>query len=116
MITQRTKNNIAKFVTDYNKTVAEVSGQQSKDSALAEDCTTFYTLDITILKTKIKVATTYTGYGGKTYHDDITDEDDAREYLAKWRADMRRARRYWSMDCDTIDKMQDGVIEDVEED
>lgn len=115
MITPRTRKNIEKFVADYTKTVAEVYGQESKDNALAEDCTTFYTVDITILKTKIKVATTYTGYGEKTYHDDITDEDDAREYLAKWRADMRRARRYWSMDCETIDKMQDGVVEDVDE-
>ena len=43
------------------------------------------------------------------------DEDDGREWLAFWRANLRRAKRYWSMDSDTLDKIQDGEIEDKED-
>lgn len=42
------------------------------------------------------------------------DEDDAKEWLSFWRANLRRAKRYWSMDSDRLDAIQDGVIEDEE--
>lgn len=54
MITQRTKNNIAKFAADYNKTVAEVYGQESKDNALAEDCTLIIKTDYEESEKEIK--------------------------------------------------------------
>ena len=43
-----------------------------------------------------------------------TDEEDAREWLKFWRANLRRAKRYWAMDTETLDKIQDGEIEDTE--
>jgi len=43
------------------------------------------------------------------------DEDDVRDTLSFWRANLRRAKRYWEMDTDTLDKIQDGEIEDKEE-
>lgn len=43
-----------------------------------------------------------------------TDEEDAREWLKFWRANLRRAKRYWVMDTETLDKIQDGEIEDTE--
>lgn len=42
------------------------------------------------------------------------DEDDAREWLKFWRDNLRRARRYWQIDAETLDKIQDGEIEDEE--
>lgn len=45
----------------------------------------------------------------------MLDEDDAREWLSFWRANLRRARRYWAMDADRLDAIQEGVIEDTEE-
>lgn len=115
MITERTKKAIAKFVEDYKRTIAEVYGTENAEDALAEDCTTYYTLDVQVLKTKIKYTTNYTGICGSSYTESETDEDEAKELLKKWRADMRRARRYWATDTDTLDKMADGEIEDTNE-
>ena len=44
-----------------------------------------------------------------------TDDDDIKDTLNFWRANLRRAKRYWSMDAETLDKIQDGEIEDTEE-
>ena len=43
------------------------------------------------------------------------DEDDARDWLKFWRCCLRRAKRYWSMDSDTLDAIQDGIKEDEED-
>ena len=43
------------------------------------------------------------------------DDDEAKDYLSFWRANLRRAKRYWSMNTETLDKIQDGEIEDKEE-
>ena len=43
------------------------------------------------------------------------NEEDAREWLAFWRANFRRAKRYWNMDAETLDKIQDGELEDMED-
>lgn len=52
---------------------------------------------------------------GKTEIEQMFDEDDAREWLSFWRANLRRAKRYWSMDTEVLDKIQDGQLEDKEE-
>ncbi len=44
-----------------------------------------------------------------------TDDDDIQDTLKFWRANLRRAKRYWAMDAETLDKIQDGEIEDTEE-
>lgn len=115
MITERTKKAIAKFAQDYKDTVAKVYGIENADNALAEDCTTYYTLEVQVMKTKIKYTTTYSGIGEHAYEESTNDEDEAKELLKKWRADMRRARRYWATDTDTLDRMADGEIEDPED-
>ena len=45
----------------------------------------------------------------------LMDDDEARDYLSFWRANLRRAKRYWATDAETLDKIQDGEIEDTEE-
>lgn len=111
MITERTKKAIAKFVADYKEAIEKVYGGEA-DCALAEDCTTYYTLAVVVLKTKVKYTTTYMGISEKAYIESESDDDEAKELLKKWRADMRRARRYWATDSDTLDKIADGEIED----
>jgi hypothetical protein len=37
------------------------------------------------------------------------------EGLKYWRAGLRRAKRYWSMDTEKLDAIQDGQIEDEED-
>lgn len=44
------------------------------------------------------------------------DEDDIRDSLKFWRAALKRAKRYWAMDTEKLDKIQDGEIEDTEDD
>ena len=46
----------------------------------------------------------------------MLDDDEAKEYLSFWRANLRRAKRYWSMDTGALDKIQEGEVEDKEED
>jgi len=41
--------------------------------------------------------------------------DSIMEYIKFWRACLRRAKRYWSMDSDKLDKIQDGEEEDDED-
>ena len=43
------------------------------------------------------------------------DDDDIKDTLNFWRANLRRAKRYWAMDAETLDKIQDEEIEDTEE-
>lgn len=43
------------------------------------------------------------------------DDDDIRDTLKFWRACLNRAKRYWKMNAETLDKIQDGEIEDIEE-
>ena len=42
-----------------------------------------------------------------------TDDDDIKDTLKFWRANLRRAKRYWAMDAETLDKIQDGQVEDT---
>jgi hypothetical protein len=51
---------------------------------------------------------------GKQNVEQMYDEGDAREWLSFWRANLRRAKRYWSMDSERLDAIQDGLIEDEE--
>lgn len=57
------------------------------------------------------------GYNYAPTHntEQMEDDDEAREWLSFWRANLRRAKRYWSMDTEKLDKIQDGEIEDEEE-
>lgn len=58
---------------------------------------------------------TWTEDGGKE-SEQMFDDDDAKDWLSFWRANLRRAKRYWSMNTETLDKIQDGEIEDKEDD
>ena len=49
---------------------------------------------------------------GEYYEDDI---DGIVEWVRFWRSCLRRAKRYWAMDAEKLDKIQDGLIEDTED-
>lgn len=44
----------------------------------------------------------------------MSSDDEARDYLSFWRGNLRRAKRYWSMNTDIFDRIQNGEIEDTE--
>lgn len=50
----------------------------------------------------------------KTYYEE--DLDGITEWVKFWRKCLKRAKRYWSMDTEKLDKIQDGEIEDDEPD
>ena len=52
---------------------------------------------------------------GHQESEQMFDDDEAKEYLSFWRANLRRAKRYWEMDTETLDKIQEGEMEDTEE-
>ncbi len=42
--------------------------------------------------------------------------DSIMEYVKFWRSCLRRAKRYWSMDSEKLDRIQDGEEDDQDED
>lgn len=51
---------------------------------------------------------------GEYWEEDMMDS--IMDYLKFWRGCIRRAKRYWSMDVDKLDAIQNGDIDDDEED
>lgn len=45
----------------------------------------------------------------------MEDDDDAKEWLKFWKANLRRAKKYWSMDSEKLDRIQDGLEDDIED-
>lgn len=41
-------------------------------------------------------------------------EDEIDDTLKFWKACLRRAKKYWSMDADKLDRIQEGEEEDIE--
>lgn len=84
---------------------------------LYEDANTSFTLsDIAISndgQVEFEVIVRYDDID-KCYYEDEGSEG-IMEYIKFWRACLRRAKRYWAMDSDKLDKIQDGEIEDDEE-
>ena len=54
-----------------------------------------------------------TGQLSREEVEQVFDDDDAKEWLSFWRANLRRAKRYWAMNAGTLDKIQDGEIENT---
>ena len=41
--------------------------------------------------------------------------DSIPEYVKFWRACLRRAKRYWEMDTETLDAIQGGDVDDIDD-
>ena len=54
-----------------------------------------------------------TGQLSREEFEPLFDDEEAKEWLSFWRATLRRAKRYWATDAETLDKIQDGEIEDT---
>ena len=112
---------VEKF-NDELKAWAEETGEN--EPTLYENANTSFTLsDITVEQGKMFF--NYDGspdsvtivmkdkLSGEYYEDEGIDS--IMEYVRFWRKCLNRARKYWSMDPDHLDKIQDGEIEDEEE-
>lgn len=56
-------------------------------------------------------------------HDEESDEyweedclDSIMDYIHYWRACLRRAKRYWSMEVEKLDAIQSGEVDDEDDD
>lgn len=83
------------------------------DIAISDDGQLFYTYDG---KVEFEVIVRY-DEEEKCYYED-EGMDGIMEYVKFWRKCLKRAKRYWAMDPDTLDAIQNGESEfyDDEED
>lgn len=98
-----------RFNADLEKFRMETEGEES---TLYEDA--FTTRKVKDFKLCKNGKLTWVEDGVKE-SEQMFDDDEAKDYLSFWRANLRRAKKYWSMNPDTLDKIQDGEIEDKEE-
>lgn len=115
-------------ITALEKFKAELERYKTEcdpDGWLYEDANTSFTLsDIHLMEGCL----CYT-YDGKDDHDTLVQKDpDTGEYyeiegpdslmgiIKFWRKCLKRAKRYWAMDPDWLDKIQDGAAEDINDD
>lgn len=80
------------------------------DIAVSEDGQLFYTYDGQV---EFEVEVRQDEETGEYYEDE--GSESIMEYIKFWRKCLRRAKRYWAMDSDKLDAIQDGEQEDDEE-
>lgn len=80
------------------------------DVMVSDDGQLFYTYDGQV---EFEVIVRQDEETGEHYEDDGID--GIMEYVKFWRACLRRAKRYWAMDTDKLDAIQNGDIEDEDE-
>lgn len=118
-ISKRHQNMVAKFNEDL-KEWAKTTGE--KEAELYEDIYTSFTLSDMRLENGCLVY----NYDGREEREQIVQEEDGEFYETEgidgiaegikfWRSCLRRAKRYWETDPDTLDKMSEGEIEDTED-
>lgn len=122
LIPKRAIKAIEKFAADL-QAFAQETGEQYP--TLYEDAnTTFEIRDLVFTYDGQLLWKDETGY--QNWERYITEDEDGNEVwdccyewdegLRYWRAALRRAKRYWSMDAETLDRIQDGEQEDTDDD
>ena len=97
-----------KFNADLEKFLKD-----SDNSALYEDALT--TRNVSSFRLSLAGTLTWKE-DGRWERETMFDDDDANDWLKFWKSCLRRAKRYWSMDTETLDAIQEGEIEDIEVD
>jgi hypothetical protein len=117
-ISKRHQNMVAKFNQDL-QAWAKYTGED--EPTLYEDINTFFTLS----NMRLENGCLLYNYDGREEREQIVQEEDGEFYETEgidgiaegikfWRSCLRRAKRYWETDPDTLDKMSDGEIEDLD--
>lgn len=105
------------------KAWAKETGEEAP--TLYEDANTSFTLSNIAIS---QDGTLFFDYDGKTefeaevlfdeeencYYEN-TGSESIMEYIKFWRKCLRRAKRYWSMDSEKLDAIQDGEIEEEDD-
>lgn len=120
-ISKRHQNMVVKFNKDLE---AFAKQTEEEESTLYEDAFTHFTLS----NVRLEDGCLCYKYDGKEERDEIVQWDeysqewyesevysmDLPETIKFWRSCLRRAKRYWDTDSDTLDKMSEGEIEDLD--
>ena len=105
------------------KAWAEYTGEE--EATLYEDQYTSFTLSNIAIsqdgqlffdydgKTEFEVEVRQDEETGKYYEDEGTES--IMEYIKFWRKCLKRAKRYWEMDSEKLDRLQDGEEDDEDE-
>lgn len=118
------KKSHIKMVENFNADLEAFRKETGEPVAtLYEDANTSFTLSsVRVEEGRLK----YTYDGKEEYEEALwVDEEDGSlserddidsipEYIKFWRACLRRAKRYWSMDGDKLDAIQNGEALDIE--
>ena len=105
--TARQLKSIEKLNADL-KAFAHETGET--EATLYEDIYTSFTLsDIELEGDRLSF-----NYDGKRETERMMDEDDLKEWIKFWRSCLKRAKRYWDTDSETLDAISDGNAEDIE--
>ena len=119
------KKSHIKAVDKFNKELEAWCKEYGEEQAtLYEDAYTSFTLS----NVRVEDGKLCYLYDGKEWSDNMVcyDEEEGEywevdgadsimDYLRFWRTCMKRAKRYWSMDVDRLDAIQNGEVEDEEE-
>jgi len=118
------KKSHIKMVENFNADLEAFRKETGEPVAtLYEDANTSFTLSsVRVEEGRLK----YTYDGKEEYEEALwVDEEDGslserddidsiQEYIKFWRACLRRAKRYWGMDGDKLDAIQNGEALDIE--
>ena len=114
MLSQRTLKSWEKFNAELDAFRKET---EEDFAMLYEDAyTTRQVKDFKMTKTGILTwweKETWTSEGRKE-REKMMDDEDAKDWLSFWKANLRKAKKYWAMNVDTLDAIQDGIIEDID--
>lgn len=108
-------------LNDDLKAFAKETGEAVAE--LYEDAFTHFTLS----NVRVEDGCLVYDYDGKESREEVVQYDEEEdtyyelqgidgiaESVKFWRQCLRRAKRYWETDTDTLDKMSDGEIEDID--
>lgn len=123
-LNQYIKKSHLKMLDRFNADLEAFRKETGEDAAtLYEDAFTSFTL----ANAKVENGILFYDYDGRTeceyivrydedekiYYEDSIDGLDS--WVKFWRKCLNRAKRYWSMDTETLDAIQDGQLEDTDD-
>ena len=120
------KKSHIKAVQKFNEELAAFAKETGESPVtLYEDANTSFTLCDIAISQDGQLFYTYDGqveFEVEVRFDEETNDyyeefgsESIMEYIKFWRKCLRRAKRYWAMDSEKLDAIQDGEIEDDEE-
>ena len=120
------KKSHIKAVQKFNEELAAFAKETGESPVtLYEDANTSFTLCDIAISQDGQLFYTYDGqveFEVEVRFDEETNDyyeefgsESIMEYIKFWRKCLKRAKRYWSMDSEKLDAIQDGEIEDENE-